>query len=697
MPEDFIIDEYADVLIPSGHRLAGSTMGSTDEAVQGDMVLGTNPPIVDADDVVTPTGFVLPDLYDFLPQVVRDHDTELVNREDVPIYFWDSAPSWDTEPFEWDAVIGPEPILRSTLRTMQVELDTSAREIQDLGDIYNLDRTRDAFLPYIASLLGTPLPAGSSKNQRAFLDRIVDLYKRKGTPLSFVQMFSSLGFDVELVEKYQRFTDGAFVGGPQSVITGGNLIVREQVGTLDSGAGPYRIQSLYPYLRGTLELRVFTTDDLTPEIIIDDGAGGWSNEVTGSVNYDAGTGTFTLSSVPTNTGGAIELTYRYVVDRFPHDGSHWSDRFRSSEVALTLSPQDANVVLTEELNQRLRLYRDLLKPAHVIFADDAIVIAIPFTEDVNATEIIEVFTLAFFEPLWTHEYAGYGYAAEENGSQGPTREDEEWITTYAQEADNNPQAPYVYPRKMDGLFLNTEQTSATDPTPLSQRGMAIQEYNGRSDLYVAFTTTVTGIITPTTTRFSTTDVPFPSGVSPFSDGIAPATGNPGSGRASPVVFEDGYLEGESRLLQSAIYSTGSHWDITLTTPLPTPPQPGDKVTFFDAKLLRMDQANIAMTMDMYWGEALALGGSPGVGPHVVGGGKGAVLANNVLLRFTIGGTTYEESDDGVGVFTNTSGFISLASIVYGTGVATVTFTSAPDGSTDIELFYGQTATVGLGF
>ena len=50
-----------------------------------------------------------------------------------------------------------------------------------------------------------------------------------------------------------------------------------------------------------------------------------------------------------------------------------------------------------------------------------------------------------------------------------------------------------------------------------------------------------------------------------------------------------------------------------------------------------------------------------------------------------GATVFEETATGTGAFTNTSGFVSVSSIDYTTGAVSVTFTSAPDNLTVIEI------------
>jgi hypothetical protein len=95
-------------------------------------------------------------------------------------------------------------------------------------------------------------------------------------------------------------------------------------------------------------------------------------------------------------------------------------------------------------------------------------------------------------------------------------------------------------------------------------------------------------------------------------------------------------------------------------------------------------------LEMDWGQDLLQGGLPPDG-IAVGPFLGTVVAahrpivGRSTLRFTIAGTTYEESAEATGAFTNLSTHIAASAIDYATGVTSITFGTAPDVSTRVEL------------
>lgn len=626
--------------------------------------------------VAEPEPFFLPNLYEYFPNIVRAEDRTLVDRGEVPVYSWDSIPEWDVEPYTWDALIGPEPILKTTTRVMQLELEVTAREIRDLLLQYDLDRVDDDFLPYIAVLLGTPLPSSREDQQREFLRNLVRLYRQKGTPLAFTLLFSSLGFDVTLVEQYQRKGDAELVNGPQMDIVRSSLVTGEDQGVTNAAPGPYPIQlAKRPAIPGTIRVSVFDQSANTATLVRDNGEGSWSDGLAGSIDYDTGAGNFTLDAAPTLIGQPIEVEYRFHPDPFPDPfGNRWTDRFRSSIVAATLLPK-TNVQVTEEIAQRLELYRALLKPAHVIF--DEAVIRFEFEEDASQDEFIDpFFSLLFVElPSAILRY-GQGYAAEDNASLHPDpnfggaqhRSGEEWIITYEQEADAGPDAPYAYPWFYDGIFSN--------PIPRSDK-----EYIGYSPLD-RVDSDVSNDISPTTTNVSVTRV-----------GALPA----GIQVGSFLMMTDGVAGGEAREI-TIISDTGAYYDVTVSPGFSVPPEVGDSLALSDEDVVTYAtlEDHPEETLAAYWTEEIYNGNGSDTVFSGSSLGKTPVETSSVTLRFTIGSTDYEETDDGVGGFTNTSGEISSASIDYTTGAVDVTFNNPPDGSTTVDYEYATTASITLG-
>jgi len=643
------------------------------------------PPVVSDPDA--DVRFVLPDLYYFYPQVIRNEDVYLVPRGDVPVYFWDTVLTWDTEPYSWDQLIGPEPILHTTTRCQQIEWERSALEINRLTRLIDIFEVPAAYLVYIAAQLGTVLPGTNVSEQRLFLFNLVKFYKGKGTPLTFVRMFETMGFHVFLTEQYQRVTDANFVPGPQIALVESTYVLDEAAGTTIASPGPYRLRlASNPVMRGSIKVTVYDQDANAPRVFIDNN-GSWSGNVTGTIDYETGAGFFVLPDTPTLVGQPITVTYRYLADPFPDPyGSRWVDRVRSSYVAAAFQAIDDTVVVTEELAERLEAMLELLRPAHVLFDDVSLRSA--WIEDAAPTEEMNIFGILFYEPVFEVPYRGYGYDVTENMSTIPDqpfagrhRDEEEWIITYEQDALPTPQAPYVYPWSRTGTFYNP--LDVTSPT---------KDYLGYSP-YDSYESAVTADLVASTTIFSITDV-----------GTLPAT--IGSGNCK-LVFKtaSAKLSGEWSGVVT-IVDSGAYFTVTVSPALPLVPETGDEVILLPNRAVRRDCLDVRPidALDIYYVEDAYPGN--GIATTFTGFyiASQPCLPNAVLLRFTVAGTTYEESDDGVGGFSNNSGLVvgGGTSIDYtGPGAPPAgefkfQSTIAPDGATNVQVLYGTAGTTGLG-
>ena len=462
--------------------------------------------------------FKLPDLYKYYPEIVRYLDTTYVDRGNIPLYYWDGGIRWDAEPVTWDEVIGPEPILKTTTRIMQMELEKTAHEIEDILGFYDAQRCAKELLPYHAALLGTPLPAAKESQQRAFLEALGQTYRKKGTPLSFARLFESLGFTLLLQENYQRKADGGFATGPQMDRVSTNHVISEPVGTTSATTVSYTFQFVYtPVARGSIKLRIYGESTVTPTIVKDNGDGSWANGWSGSIDYVHGVATLTLPAFPSLAGQPIEADYYYLPDAFPDPyDERWTNRWRSSVVYVGLVPNDSSVALTTELNNRLLLYLNLLKPAHVIV--QALEVIFQFSEDegANMSDEIPGFAYLHAESLYGTLYLGAGWAAQDNGSLNPApayvgqqhRDGNEFLTRWdlapnsgpwenpadagypSQDLTRTPPPPYTYPFHMGGLF--------TQPPPSGEQytniGFSIAGAAGQRATLGSVTTDLTAVL-----------------------------------------------------------------------------------------------------------------------------------------------------------------------------------------------------------
>lgn len=614
----------------------------------------------------------LPELYQLFPEVVRSEDTHVIQRDDVPIYFWDGLPRWDVEPYRWDELIGPEPLLRTTMRPVQAMFEEIAASIETLPTLFSPRTAPATLLAYIAATLGTSLPAVSTARQRLFVENLVRFYRKKGTPLIFIRLFESLGFRVFLSEQYQRRGDAATAAGPQIASVATTLIVDEPVTTATNN-GPYRLRFAFrPIMRGSVVVRVYINSSTEPTEIGDDGAGGW-NGASGQIDYATGSGEITFSSAPIPT---LEITtsYRYIADAFPDPHRRkWTDRVRSSVVSVALQPIDSSVVVTEEVSLRLESYLEMLKPAHAIFDDVRLLSDV--TDTLDAEDSLPIASMIFVESVFGVVHHGYPYHALDNASQipdlpgtGQHREGEEFIVSWRQRA-NGESAPYVYPWTRRGKAYHTVHPSH-----------ASQEYLGHEP-HDRHDAVLTADVSPTTTTFSIANDALPAGI----------------GVGSVVAFRSpAALRGIQREITAL--TTTTHHEIVVDPALPLAPLVGDPVSLLEEVALRRDGVTRRPIdpLAMYHGENAYTGdGATTVFAGFIAGIL-PIEAEHVLLRFIVGATAYEEVDDGLGAFSNVSTLISSASIDYGTGAFDVTFASAPDNLTAVELWYGTATSIQLG-
>jgi P2-related tail formation protein len=560
-------DDSQIVVSVNGHRIGGNGLLTVDPMPHNFAVYPvTNTIIIPSPAEVS--AFKLPSMYEMLPEIVRAQDNELVSRGDVPLYAWDSIPAWDTEPFTWDEVIGPEPILKATVRVMQLELEKTCAEIASLTLLNNLDRVPKEFLPYHASLLGTPLPAATEIAQRSFLKELVRTYRRKGTPLSFFRLFEQLGFTLTLAETYQRKGDFAEITGPQMALKSNTLIVDEPLGTTVTGQTTYTFQVMEtPITKGSIKLEVFDQSQTTPTVITDNGFGEWSDGIVGDIDYFNGRVTFTLPGAPALIGQPIQITYNQRIDPFPDlDNQRFTDRVRSSVVKFAIEPKDLSIGLTEEIIDRIALYLDLLKPAHVIIQSLDLLLRFVEDENENIDDELNPFSYLFVESVFGTHYIGEGWAQEDNGSEDPNP------SVFAQHRDGNEfiidpnvfdgAAPYVYPWTLNGNFRNPPIVDGGSPTTRETEWIDTAE--------TVLEGTVTNDVAPTTTRVS---LSFTAST---------------LGAGDTIAFTSGPSAGEARIIDTMTnVGPGNYWDITWLDPLPVVPVVGN-----DASVLPVEAVNL---------------------------------------------------------------------------------------------------------
>ncbi len=762
----FAVGSSANVVVAtSGTRIAGGTQ------VPGPQSYLLLPTPVTATVLVTAEldalAFKMPLLYDQLPECVRQQDIELVDRGNVPLYIWDTVPVWDEDPFTWDEVIGPEPIGKTTMRICQLELEKTCLEISEIARLYDLDRTPKEFLPYHASLLGTPLPGVSEKQQRAFLETLVATYQRKGSPLSFFRLFEQLGFILTLQETYQRKGDAGTVDGPQIALKTNALVVDEPVGTTETGKVTYRLSTLNPITRGTLKIESFDQDVVLPTVIIDDGEGGWSDNVAGFVNYETGIFEFTLPTTPALNGQPIQATYDHRVDAFPHiNREKYNDRVRSSVVQFAITPKDSSVVLDAEAINRIELYLSLLKPHHVIIQNLDLILN--FQDQEVATDDLNPFSNLFVETVFGTMYNGLAWSSEDNGSLDHTspgnqhRTGPEFLKDESID-DQTEIAPYTYPWLSNGTFTNpvlagadftntgfgisgvsasqaTLDSSVTDLVAnlslgeyIFLDGFATEEDNGlwkltgapagvgpwtaqitkQDDDTIAneaagasVTLTKHALVRETVWEDVASTEIFEAVIT--SDSPRTTTSfsisKPGStslGEDDHCVLVDGPTGGESRNITSLTDQT-TYYDVVVDSAYPVAPEVGDNVTLLDREStvnLRNLEAGFRPQdpVDLYFGFESSVAPDGILTSFTITITKTPILTNSVsFLRFTIGGTAYEETATGTGAFTNTSGHVSSSSINYGSGAVSVTFGTAPDTSTLVETYSTEAGATTLG-
>jgi len=523
-------------------------------------------------------------------------------------------------------------------------------------------------------MLGSPLPSAGDTAQRNFLRGLVDTYRHKGTPLSFQKLFHSLGFSSTIVEQYQRKADGAFVVGPQKALVATTLVQREPSGVTGPGAGPYAIQALNtPIVRGSIRVLVYDQSINKPTVLIDNGGGGWSNGIVGTINYVTGAATFTLVAPPTLVGSPIRTDYNFQTDAYPDPFHHrWTDRFRSSFVAASLTALNPSVSLTPEVSTRLLLYFALLKPAHIVVQALNLLLELSDDEHVNEGDNLNPLAFLHLESLFGTLYRGYGWHVLDNASLSTdpalvgakARDGGEFLRTYLQDP-NDP--PYVYPFFRDGKFYQpnvADNWEAMWHSPLS-----------------TFSSSLTADIpVPTTTNFS------------ISKGAGTALGV-----GDTVCFTSGTIMGEQSQITFFV-DGGLFYDVTVSPALPLAPAVGNNVTIVDnvgvnrVGLTNRRQESLAIYFieDIYPGDGFTL---IFAGSNL---GKTAVTPSSVTMRFIIGGFTFTETDNGIGGFSNVNGFIVAASVVYATGAVAVTFNAAPDALTFVRYTYTSTTSADMG-
>lgn len=677
MAEPFILGDGAVFDVPNGTRLGNLVVeasGSFAVAPESSVYQITQQIFIapEQEDI---SGFKMPEIYLYYPEdAIRRRDTTLVERQDVPVFAWDSVPKWDNEPFTWDEVIGPEPILRTTTRIQQMELEKTCCEITRLLTLKDANETPKEFLPYLAAEMGTPLPSTSERAQRSFLKRLADTYRKKGTPAALRALLATLGFDVTLVENYQRKADGAIVVGPQIRQGTTNLVAKESAGVTQNRLGPYRFNlAERPIQRGSVRLEIFSQSETTPIVVRDDSEGGWS-ALDGFIDYETGRAEVTLDQLPALIGQPIQVTYRFFFDQFPDPfGNRFTDRYRSSIVDFAFTPQNPSVSLTEELLERLFLYLSLMKPAHI--TTQGLDLILLLTDDVVITDELQPLSYLWVESLFGTLYMGDGWAAEDNGSlpTSPAREGPEFLVKVpADDPTREPkEAPYVYPFKMNGAFVQPH-AGGTGANPGDNF-----EADWVEDSALVFEALVTNDVAPTTTNFS------------IAKGAGTALGV-GDDIALNDTLGTTVGSGEQRIIQ-IFTDNGTHFDVTVTVGFPVAPPIGEQMAVLSQDGVKMNGLDVRQQdpLEMKFGQTL----SPApdgisVGPFsdtIVVAHRPVDVGSTSILRFTIGATVFEETATGTGAFTNTSTFVSVSSIDYTTGAVSVTFTSPPDTLTVIEI------------
>jgi len=670
-----ILGPSAHTLFPAGSRFGGAFLTTPP------YVIGITPitALILVQAEIDEQAFKMPLFYNLLPECTRQQDIELVNRGDVPAYSWDSIPRWDTSPFRWDEVIGPETILRTTMRIIQLDMEKTCIEIGEIARLYDLNRVDKSLLPYHASLLGTPLPGASELQQRAFLKELVDTYRNKGTPLSFFRLFEQLGFELQLEETYQRKSDGESLSGPQIFLRNSTLVVDEPLGTVVLGQTQYKLQTVNnPIVKGTIKLEIFDQSSTVPTVITDDGEGGWSDNISGSIHYRTGILNVTLPTSPALGGHPILITYDHRIDPFPdQDGIIYRDRHRSSLVKFAITPKNESIALTEELINRITLYLSLFKPAHILIRNLDVILNLSDTE--SAVDNLNPQSLLFVENLFGTHYIGSGWEADDNGSQEPDavfpqpkhRTGREFLIDPSIDDPSN-SAPYVYPFILNGIFVQ----------PSSSNDFEADWFDNPATF--SFTSTVTS------------DDPQAIGSFSISKGAGTTLGI-GDG----IIFEDGPAGGEQSYI-TGFTDNGTYYSVTVSPDYSVAPEIGDTVTIIDVNAINMRNLETDFRqqdpLDVYSGYDL----SPtpdgiGIGPFTVIIPIAPLLGGSTsFLRFTISSTAYEETATGTGAFTNVNGFITASNIDYTTGDVTVTFNTAPDSSTELAVYSVNASSADVG-
>jgi P2-related tail formation protein len=564
------------------------------------------------------------------------------------------------------------------MRIVQMDLERQLKEIQNIGNLYDLRRIPKEFLPYHAALLGTPLPGAEVAQQRAFLRELVATYRRKGTPLSFFKLFEQIGFDLTLAETYQRKRDAATVPGPQMALKSNALIIDEPLGVTVLGQATYKLQTLNnPVTKGTIKLEFFDQSATVPTVIIDDGEGGWSDNIVGSIDYKTGNMEVTLPLTPALDGQPIQITYDHRVDPFPDlDGVLYQDRYRSSLVQFAITPKDPGVSLTPEIIDRIELYLDLLKPAHVIIRNLDLILNFSDTE--AATEDLNPHTLQFVDSVFGTLYLGMGWADEDNGSRDPAsatfpqaqhRTGPEFIKTPGVFGGD---VPYVYPWFLNGIFTQPNATNDYEADWFDKPASS------------SFSSTVTADVGASATTFS----------------IAKGGGT-ALGVGDHASFIDGPTGGESRLI-SNFTDNGTYYTVVVNPAFSVAPAVGNSMRVLDVTAVNLRNLKTGFRqqdpMDIYFGFAFAPAPNGiNVGPFTAAITKTPLLAGSTsYLRFTIAATAYEETATATGAFTNVNGFITASAIDYTTGAVSVTFNTAPDNGSRLEVYSTIAAAADVG-
>ncbi len=260
----------------------------------------------------------IPPLFDGLPELIRQEDREFVQRPSAIEFQWDQAGVlWDQAGVSWDSVLGPEQILRTTMRAWQIELEDIAIDTERFTTLFDPDTCPVEFLPYILSLYGQPLNTDLQEvSQRAFVKNFSEFMRNKGTLISFEGMFRSLGFDPIITELYQSKIDAQIVKGLEVLPVSTNVI-REVLGVGDGATtqfGPF-----YPENTTLIPNKVII--EAGTQTIIDDGLGALVGDIGGGTNtveYDTGVINVDFAD-PVPLDVEVLVTYEYLFDAFPED------------------------------------------------------------------------------------------------------------------------------------------------------------------------------------------------------------------------------------------------------------------------------------------------------------------------------------------------------------------------------------------